>query len=151
MRKGRWIRGAVWAAIVATTLFIWTQSTRSAATSLEQSESLNALLVWLFDDGYKNSFLYVYIRKAAHLAEFALLGAEWGVAQRWLGERWRWVALAAGPLTAACDEAIQVFSAGRSAQASDVLLDCVGYACGFAAVWAARWLWRKIRKKDGLG
>ncbi len=130
MTKRQWTRIAVWAAIVATTLFIWSRSLQSGSQSLEQSESVNELLVVLFGEHIADSWLYVYIRKVAHLAEFAVLGAEWGIARRWLGARLRWVALAVGPLVAVCDELLQHLSAGRSPQATDVVIDCVGYAVG---------------------
>ncbi len=151
MRKERWIHGTVWAAIVATTLFIWSRSLQTAAISFEQSESVNGLLAALFGAGYADSFWYEYIRKVAHFVEFALLGVEWSVAGRWLAARWRWIVCVSGPLTAVCDECLQLFSEGRSAQVSDVLLDCAGYACGLAAVWLACLLWKKIKKRDDLG
>lgn len=150
MTKKRWMHGAVWAVIAATTLFIWSRSLQSAAVSLEQSGWVNDLLTTLLGDGYADSFWYEYIRKVAHFAEFAVLGIEWGIAWRRLGVP-RWIVCVAGPLTAACDELLQLFSVGRSAQITDVLLDCAGYACGIAAVWAVCLVWKKIKKKDGLG
>ena len=136
MTKERWIHGIGWAAIVATTLFIWSRSLQSASVSLEQSESVEQLLVILIGEQVSHSGTQRYIRKAAHLAEFWLLGAEWGVARRWLVPRARWVALAVGPAVAVCDELLQHLSVGRSPQMSDVLIDVVGYAVGIAITWA---------------
>ena len=150
MTKKRWMHGAVWAVIAATTLFIWSRSLQSAAVSLEQSESVNGLLAALFGEAILNEEFHMFIRKVAHFAEFAVLGIEWGIAWRRLGVP-RWIVCVAGPLTAACDELLQLFSVGRSAQITDVLLDCAGYACGIAAVWAVCLVWKKIKKKDGLG
>lgn len=147
MTKKRWIRGAVWAAIAATTLFIWSRSLQSAAVSFEQSESVNQLLVILFGEGIVGSRWHMYIRKAAHLVEFALLGMEWGVARRWLAARVRWVALAAGPAVAVCDELLQHLSAGRSPQVTDVVIDCVGYAAGMLLAAGAGYLLTRIRNK----
>lgn len=147
MIKKRWIRGAVWVAIAATTLFIWSRSLQSASVSFEQSESVNQLLVILFGEGIVGSRWHMYIRKAAHLVEFALLGMEWGVARRWLAARVRWVALAVGPAVAVCDELLQHLSAGRSPQVTDVVIDCVGYAAGMLLTVGAGYLLTHIRNK----
>lgn len=147
MTRARWIHSVWWAAIAATTLFIWSRSLQPAWVSLEQSESVEQLLVILIGEQISHSGTQRYIRKAAHLAEFALLGAEWGVAQRWLATRVRWVALAVGPAVAICDELLQHLSAGRSPQVSDVVIDCVGYAAGIAMAWAAGCLLGWIRNK----
>ncbi len=130
MTKKQGVRIAVWAAIVVTTLFIWSRSLQSGSLSLEQSDSVNQLLVTLFGERIVDSWMYVYIRKVAHLVEFGVLGAEWGVARRWLDARRRWVAFVAGPFVAVCDELLQHLSAGRSPQVTDVVIDCVGYAVG---------------------
>ena len=150
MTKRRWIRGAVWAAIAATTLFIWSRSLQPAAVSSQESAWVNELLTALFGAGYADSLMHEYIRHVAHFAEFAVLGVEWGVQRRWIGARARWVALAAGPLTAACDEILQLFSEGRAAQVSDFLLDCAGYACGFLFLWMTCQLVRRAKKKSNL-
>ncbi len=147
MTKERWIHGIGWAAIAATTLFIWSRSLQPAWVSLEQSESVEQLLVILIGEQISHSGTQRYIRKAAHLAEFALLGAEWGIARRWIAARVRWVALAVGPAVAVCDELLQHLSAGRSPQVSDVLIDCVGYAAGVALMWAGCRLLTWIRHK----
>lgn len=136
MTKQRLTRGVLWAAIAATTLFIWSWSLKSADASQAQSDTVRRLIVAVCGTEATGSWLYVYIRKVGHFAEFALLGGEWGIARRWLTDRVRWLALAAGPAVGVCDELLQHLSAGRSPQVSDVLLDCVGYAFGMAAVWA---------------
>ncbi len=69
------------------------------------------------------------LRKLAHAAEFALLGA---LLLRALGaER---PALGLGIAYAASDEVHQLFVAGRHASPFDVLIDAVGVALG-VAVW----------------
>ena len=85
------------------------------------------------------------LRKAAHAAEFAVLGVlvtslahqkrTSELYRRYFGSsagRWRLVCIVAlCGLTAACiDEAIQLTSPGRSAQISDVCLDFCGYSAG---------------------
>jgi len=72
------------------------------------------------------------LRKLAHAAEFAMLGA---LLLRALGaER---PALALGIAYAASDEVHQLFVAGRRGSAFDVLIDAVGVSLGVA-------LWRRL-------
>ena len=78
------------------------------------------------------------VRKAAHVSEFAVLGAL--LAWAW-PRRARWPLLA--PLLigigyAALDEVHQLFVPGRSGQVSDVLIDTVGVLIGIAVVAGAR-------------
>ncbi len=149
MTRRRITRGVLWAVIAATTLFIWSWSLKPADVSQSESDMVRRIIVAVCGTEAVGSWLYVYIRKVGHFAEFALLGVEWGIARRWLSDRARWVALAAGPIVGACDELLQHFSVGRSPQVSDVLLDCAGYACGMAAVWVIRRLCaRRSRHMD---
>lgn len=150
MTHKRWIHGVGWAVIAATTLFIWSRSLQPASVSHEQSESVGQLLVVLLGEKIATEGAQVYIRKTAHFVEFALLGMEWGIARRWLATRVRWMALAVGPIVAVCDELLQHLSVGRSPQVLDVAIDCVGYAAGLAATWAAcallAWIGNKKRR-----
>ena len=92
------------------------------------------------------------IRKAAHFAEYALLGLWlsatlhlWGMG----GRRRFFAAWAAGTVYAASDEIHQLFVSGRGAVVTDVLIDCAGVlaGCGLAALIL---FWRiKRRKKSG--
>jgi hypothetical protein len=76
------------------------------------------------------------LRKLAHAAEYAVLGA---LLQRALGRPW--VAFAAGALYAVSDELHQSFVPGREGSALDVALDAVGVAVG-VAVWRRAWAQR---------
>jgi VanZ family protein len=80
------------------------------------------------------------VRKSAHFAEYALLGATllghmlaWR-ARRGLG-RPRTLAFGVGALYAASDELHQLFVPGRSGELLDVLLDSAGVAVGVALLW----------------
>ena len=80
------------------------------------------------------------VRKGAHFAEYALLGAAllghmlaWR-ARRGLG-RPRTLAFGVGALYAASDELHQLFVPGRSGELLDVLLDSAGVAVGVALLW----------------
>jgi VanZ family protein len=73
------------------------------------------------------------LRKLAHVAEFAVLGA---LLARALGRTW--VAFALGVLYAASDEVHQSFVAGRAGRPLDVAIDAGGVALGIVA-------WRRLR------
>ena len=108
-------------------LFIWGHSLLPAEISKQESGSLLALLQswlpWLTDH---------LIRKAAHFAEYAVLGALlFGAAGVRHG---LWFAPCFGLLSALADETIQLFAAGRSGQVSDVWLDLAGFLAGWIVI-----------------
>ncbi len=72
------------------------------------------------------------LRKLAHVAEYAVLGA---LLARAAGAAW--VALALGVLYAASDEVHQSFVAGRAGRPLDVAIDAVGVVVGIVA-------WRRV-------
>ena len=75
------------------------------------------------------------LRKAAHLAEYAVLG---GLLYRALGREP--LALAVGIAYAATDELHQYFVRGRHASPVDVAIDAVGVAVGML-------LWLRLRER----
>ena len=81
------------------------------------------------------------VRKAAHVIEFAVLGA-----LLWLRlegkRRSRLKTVLQGVLAAAADETIQLFS-HRGSRAADVLIDSAGVLLGLGIVWAAAALRRR--------
>ena len=142
-------KAVVWWGIIAlTVLFIWGQSLLGQTVSIAQSESVQGLLDSLFGEWVHDTFLYRHIRKVAHFAEFALLGAEcMGYRLSVRGERRvpQWVLYAVGPTVAMCDELLQFVSA-RAPRFTDVLLDCGGYVCGAAVIWGIVWVYKQFRK-----
>jgi len=72
------------------------------------------------------------LRKIAHAAEFAVLGA---LLLRALGRAW--LSFAAGVLYAVSDEVHQSFVSGRQGSPVDVAIDAVGVACGVL-------LWQRV-------
>lgn len=117
---------------------IFSQSMRTAPESTVYSSRLTLLLQWLLQTEQPVDALEVFVRKAAHFAEFFLLGAliaataaVFAAAQK---KQLRFGgsvhAAAAGLLCALCDETLQLFYEGRSPQISDVWLDWAGYLCG---------------------
>jgi VanZ family protein len=75
------------------------------------------------------------LRKLAHMAEYAVLGA---LLLRATGRAG--LAIALGTLYAASDEIHQAFVPGRSGRPLDVAIDAVGVACGVL-------LWQSVRRR----
>lgn len=84
-----------------------------------------------------------YVRKAAHLTEYAVLGALLVSCMQGFGivaPRLFWYALAAGILYAASDELHQYFVPGRACQLRDMAIDGIGVGLGAAGLlgWGKR-------------
>lgn len=106
-------------------LVIWGHSCLPAAQSGTES---GALLV-VVQDLLPRMTDHV-LRKCAHFAEYAVLGALTAAALR-TSAHFSWPrALLPGPFAALCDETIQLFVPGRSGQIADVWLDTAGYLTG---------------------
>lgn len=142
---------AVWWVIIGlTVLFIWGQSLLGREQSSLQSGAVQGMLGRLFGEWVYDSLWHHYIRKAAHFAEYALLGLEWAGYRLSVREKSRpprWLVWVFGPAVAVCDEMLQFVSA-RAPLVTDVLLDSVGYAFGAATVFGVAWLWRRRRQKS---
>jgi VanZ family protein len=74
------------------------------------------------------------LRKAAHVAEYAVLGALLGRALNTVSASWAWVAWIAGTAYAASDELHQHFVPGRQASLLDLAIDAVGVGLGVLVV-----------------
>lgn len=115
-------------------LFIWWHSTLDAnQSSLESSSVLSFIVNNLKSLGIKVELNELFIRKAAHFSEFALLGflCIWCsyIRNKCIVKNLMpsgFVCLA----TAVADELIQINSKGRSAQVTDVALDFLGAVFG---------------------
>lgn len=135
-----------WIVIVLTVLLIWGQSLPGKDLSNLQSGSVQGFLGRLFGEGIYQTFFYQHIRKFAHFAEYAVLGAEaaaYRLSARHYTRLHIWPVLVFGPIVATIDELLQFISA-RAPLVSDVLLDCVGYAFGGLGLWGIFVLWRKF-------
>ena len=89
------------------------------------------------------------LRKSAHLFEFFVLGLLLALTCRGLGGKTLLPPLAAGLFAALCDETIQIFSNGRSAEIPDVWIDFGGVLLGTLVMEAVRkiYLQRKNAEK----
>lgn len=135
------------ALLVATLAFIWGNSMEPVSVSAARSTRWAEFLMRLFGN------LPFDVRKAAHVAEYGLLGLEAGLLLLSLGRlslRRAGVALLGGAVIAAVDETLQVLS-DRGPAVSDVLLDLLGYSIGFACVMLPLGVVIYIRKKHENG
>lgn len=138
MRRGVWIGAAVlWM------MFIWSNSMQTAAESSANSQGFLSLLMPLLEwTNIPEDSWHTLIRKAAHMAEFALLGFLWSnglsSGERNQNDTWMRVGcvLFLCLITALTDETIQLFVAGRSGELRDVWIDLAGgtIGCGAASL-----------------
>jgi VanZ family protein len=92
------------------------------------------------------------IRKAAHMAEYAILAIllfnSFGFKTALTRRLWRSAAIAAA--YAATDEAHQLLVAGRAGQLRDIAIDSVGVVAGLALCWwLSRWRAGRARRTHG--
>ena len=133
--------------LAAAICFIWGNSLEGPAASAAKSETVTRAVQSVLPFSFLNVRL---MRKLAHFAEFAALGAVLtmplcsscrAVSKKDAGRR-----LKAAFCIAAIDEGIQLFN-GRSAQITDVLLDFTGALTGFFLFLSVFFLLRRLRHK----
>lgn len=156
--KQAWVRVLLWIAVGLTAAMIFGFSGQDGDASMGMSDRVVIPVVtWVHQNDpaipmQRLEALYwtlqTIIRKGAHLTEFALLGfwlrllcASYAWPKAWL------LAWGAGTLYAAADEFHQLFSAGRCAQWTDVLIDSTGAAIGTLAAAGILRLYEKRRNK----
>ena len=125
--------------VLAAMAFIFSNSLQNGAQSGSRSGAVMEIIRKLFDAAgiapqYRpTEFL---IRKLGHFSEFAFLGFLLLFLLRCFTARifqnMGWI-LFAGLLTGVADEGIQMFTAGRSSEVRDVMIDFCGSVFGIAA------------------
>lgn len=153
---------AVYILTVVWIAFIWINSMQVGSASGEMSgsvtEQINAFLA-LFANGA--ALPHLFIRKAAHFLEFALLAvllcADILLLLR-LGERDTvrgilplWIALPCAMAVAAADEIIQLFVEGRVGSFADVLIDSSGALCATLIFFGVMLIKLKIKGQRTYG
>lgn len=119
--------------LILTLCFIWGQSLVPRAASQQESETVTGFLAPLFEFLFRiGNISDHFVRKLAHIAEFAVLGLEFSLYFKTGEHRIRTV-MGHCFLTAFLDETIQVFS-GRGPFISDVWIDIAGSAFGMAII-----------------
>lgn len=124
-------------ALVGCIVFIFSNSMEIADASSMSSGRVLALLQKLLralgHPALANRLTMHIVRKMAHFCEYALEGFLLMLCMRAYTRRYLWhvsVPMLGGVLTAMTDETIQLFSAGRSSQVTDVWLDSCGVLAG---------------------
>jgi VanZ family protein len=130
--------------------FIFSNSFQNGTQSGQSSTSvLTRLNAWLASWNIPIRLSSFLVRKTAHFLEFTVLGLLLTKEATLLFSHLRLQAIIIlnGFLVACCDEWIQSFQVGRSAQWSDVLIDTAGVLFGFAVLQLAIFFMRKHAKK----
>jgi VanZ family protein len=118
------------------TLFIFANSMQSAVVSTGHSDVFTNAFVSLFDMFHVKlspESVSFAVRKTAHAVEFLIQSALLGTGLVLLGKSFKTYLVPVwfvGLLTACVDEYIQLFSAGRSSQVSDIFVDFFGTLAG---------------------
>jgi VanZ family protein len=133
-----WLPVLVWMGIIFS-------GSSDSGSFQHSSRIIGPLMRWLFphlsDEAVHAAV--VFVRKCAHLTEYAVLALLLWRARRGKSTPgnapWRWskagVVLALVALYAASDEIHQAFVPSREGRVLDVLLDTTGAACGLLCLW----------------
>ena len=134
-RKESRKRAALLLSVFGIVLFIYANSLQSGSESATESRGFFDALVKFFD--FLPFFTHTFVRKMAHFAEYAALGAYVAAYMRtYQGSEKKHVflALMLCTLVAVSDELLQAFVPMRHASVWDVVIDVLGSACGIAFV-----------------
>lgn len=160
-KRERFWRRALPLALAVFTLAIWGQSLMPKEVSTAASQAVEQVLVPEAENMTREDYVQpkwwtkyftlpnhplgptFFIRKAAHLAEFGVLGVLWLLCGRVHGRRFLWLW---GLPTGVIDELLQRLS-GRGALVADVVVDVMGFMCGVALTAFAAFIWSKKRNK----
>ena len=125
-----------------TLLFIWGHSMIPAVySSMESSRFVNLINGLIYSAGGSFSVTDHMVRKTAHFLEYAILGAETA-----LRNKWKSAVFAGSPAkysgtvffwtgVPVIDELIQYFTPGRACMIQDVFLDMCGFAAGYGFLY----------------
>ena len=126
-------------------LFIWGNSLMSAELSHALSEWVKGLLKPFLSDSPVTQESNGLVRKLAHFAEFAALGACLAWRRGMLGKNLHgaWIA---GTAAAVTDETIQLFVPNRGPGIADVLLDSCGVLTGMLFLYLGHTILKKRKQ-----
>ena len=143
---------AAWAACFVWMGVIFAMSAMPGEVSGAQSGSITEIVMEVVEaitgehaNGMVRHSVEFFVRKGAHMAEFAVLHLLYRCALKLSGAKHAGVKallLCAG--YAATDEFHQIFVEGRGPAVTDVMIDTAGAAIG----WCAGWIWDFIRQKN---
>ena len=128
--------------------FIWGNSLLPGSESSDLSRKVIEYLEKLFGPVTNYSKVHHYVRKLAHMTEYAALGFCLG----WFWYLWQKpgketfsLPLLCGLTTACIDETIQIFSESRGSSLKDVWIDMAGFTLAFLLY---RFLSSPARRRD---
>ena len=160
-RKEKYIRAALWTAVVIWMGLIFMFSAQTAVESSETSRSALDVVMEILgienaeeifaDEKLFGTFDFL-IRKSAHFCIFAVLGGLLTAAISRYTDAGTVggpvIAFPVGVLYALSDELHQYFVPGRASQFRDVCIDSAGVLFGCALVYAVmKWAWARKRSK----
>ena len=140
--------------------FIFSNSMDNGSASTEKSSTVTEIVNTVAHAlGYKGEISHKLVRKMAHFTEFFVLGliVSADLAAIFYSRLKARLPLlfsvisASIPLSAICacaDECIQLFSDGRAAQLTDVLIDSSGALCGYLLFAAGLLIFTLVSKKS---
>lgn len=139
--------------LVLSVIFIFSNSfesgARSNAVSGRFAKLFGGVIRALFGEDANVNYI---VRKCAHIAEFALLGALTltfvKLLTEYTGKKLFFCGLFGTLLVAVIDEYIQSFT-GRTSMVGDILLDFFGAVLGMVAAFLLYIVIRKCRKQNG--
>ena len=143
---------------IAMTIFLFSAQTGAESGSVSH-DLMEGIADFLHMKAEGREFLHLLIRKAAHMAEYAALGASVCVLLFYLADiqylkhlpdfRAAVCALIFSSLFAVTDEIHQAFVPGRGPAFTDVLIDTVGAAVGIAVIFFIG-RYQRQKKKNNL-
>lgn len=153
-KKRKWLIRFLWLLVIAVAAMIFYFSSQNGEESAQTSTGLAVFVMRLLVPGFDGlsaaeraayfNRLVLFVRKAAHFTEFAMLGASLRLLFHALALRWPvLIAWAAGTLYACTDEFHQMFVEGRGAMWQDVCIDSAGVLAAVVLVT----LWLRLRRK----
>ncbi len=141
-KKGKkWLAGMLLFLCLA---FVWGNSLLPAEDSGAVSGRLSQIIAAVFGSwAVEAEGLF---RKLAHFTEFALLGMLLGWNEKLCRGKRTILTPFLGLLVAMTDETLQLFSAGRAGQVTDIWLDFAGVLGGLGLLWLLTRLKNRKRK-----
>ena len=146
-------RKALWLLPISITLFAFLNSAIPGQQSTQISSSVMKTLIQFLESlsiSIPAAQLHFFIRKAAHFSEYTALGftmffADYFQEYKPLNKK---IILLFLIITPIIDEGIQLFSFGRSAQVSDVMIDWAGIIFGSLIFYCLYQLYLKKKKSS---
>ena len=143
--KRKIILAITWSLVIAVCITIFIFSGMVADDSAEQSGFIRELLTKIFGVGFTEFF----IRKLAHMSEYAALGffSAFAFAYTFKNAKRFYFGIIFTLLYAISDEIHQLFVPGRSGQVRDVLIDMAGALLGVICLGLCYFIYMKVKGK----